>query len=432
MLRGKHYVYLEKRGFMGKGSSSRVHYAWLVLAGCCCLQAGGLGVMLNSAGVFFSPVCVELGFTQGGISAYLTFYSWSTCVGMLLVARFFPRLDTRVLMSACAIFVILALGLMSIYDELWQWYASGVVFGLAGSFLFVVPAPILIGNWFYCRAGLATGVAMAFSGIGAAAFSPLFTLLIGQIGWRATYVVAAAIAAVLILPWTLFVFRFSPEKMGLKPYGWVGERPGADQDAGSPLRQGATLRQALPTAAFALLFLFAGMSSCYGAYNSQLPNFALTAGMSALFGAGLVSFSQMGNIFSKVVMGWLTDRLGIYITVILQLALVAASMVIFMLAPSAEALCVAAFLFGFQNNLVSASTPLLIKSVFGIRSYTEIFSFVRLGTGIIGGIGITAVALSYDAFGTYEIAFAGGCLLALLSIACVVGVFLARKKACWG
>lgn len=42
------------------------------------------------------------------------------------------------------------------------------------------------------------------------------------------------------------------------------------------------------------------------------------------------------------------------------------------------------------------------------------------------------MALSYDAFGTYEIAFAGGCLLALLSIACVVGVFLARKKACWG
>lgn len=41
------------------------------------------------------------------------------------------------------------------------------------------------------------------------------------------------------------------------------------------------------------------------------------------------------------------------------------------------------------------------------------------------------MAFSYDAFGTYEVAFAGGCLLALLSIACVAGVFLARKKACW-
>ena len=168
-------------------------------------------------------------------------------------------------MSTCAILVVFALGLMSVYDELWQWYASGVVFGLAGSFLFVVPAPILIGNWFYRRTGLATGVAMAFSGIGAAAFSPLFTLLIGQIGWRATYVVAAVVAAALILPWTLFVFRFSPGKMGLRPYGWTDGESGAEQEADFPVQQGATLRQALPTAAFLLLFLFAGMSSCYGA-----------------------------------------------------------------------------------------------------------------------------------------------------------------------
>ena len=64
---------------------------------------------------------------------------------------------------------------------------SGVVFGLAGSFIFVVPAPILIDNWFKKHKGLALGCAMSFSGIGGAVLSPVFTLLIETFGWREAY-----------------------------------------------------------------------------------------------------------------------------------------------------------------------------------------------------------------------------------------------------
>ena len=35
----------------------RFHYAWLILIGCCFMQAGGLGAILDAAGVFFVPVC---------------------------------------------------------------------------------------------------------------------------------------------------------------------------------------------------------------------------------------------------------------------------------------------------------------------------------------------------------------------------------------
>ena len=33
----------------------RFHYAWLILIGCCFMQAGGLGAVLDAAGVFFVP-----------------------------------------------------------------------------------------------------------------------------------------------------------------------------------------------------------------------------------------------------------------------------------------------------------------------------------------------------------------------------------------
>ena len=48
--------------------------------------------------------------------------------------------------SAAVLLVIAAVAAMGFYTEPWQWWVSGIVFGLAGSFIFVMPAPILISN----------------------------------------------------------------------------------------------------------------------------------------------------------------------------------------------------------------------------------------------------------------------------------------------
>jgi len=395
------------------------------MIGCCCLQAGALGLVLNSAGVFFGPICTELGFSQGGIAAYLTCYSWATCVGMLFVARLFPRMDTRLTMTVCSVAIIVALGAMSFYTELWQWYLSGIVFGLFGSFVFVVPAPILIGNWFHKKTGLATGIAMAFSGIGAAVFSPMLTALIEAFGWRTTYLIAAAIMAVLVLPWTIFVFRFSPDKMGLKPYGWEeGSEENAKVEGELP---GVPFKKALPTVAFVALLVFAGLCAFYAGYNNQWPNFATNIGETAMFGATLISAAMVGNIASKLIMGAVSDIIGVFPAAILQLALVAVAMIILAFTTNPILVYIAVFIYGFQNNLVSVSTPMLIKECFGAKSYTEIFAFVRLGTGIIGGLGLSFVAVTFDMTGTYTLAFIIGAGISVLGIVCVLLAMRSRK-----
>ena len=70
---------------------------------------------------------------------------------------------------------------------------------------------------------------MSFSGIGGAILSPIFTLLIEAMGWREAYLIAAVIMAVLVLPWTLFVFKLHPEDIGWKPYGWSEEDERVEQ-----------------------------------------------------------------------------------------------------------------------------------------------------------------------------------------------------------
>lgn len=219
------------------------------------MQAGGLGAVLDAAGVFFVPVCEDLGFSRSELSMYLTFYFIATVFAMPVVGKWITKYNVNRVLSVSFALVVAAVAAMGLYSEPWQWWISGIVFGLAGSFIFVVPTPILIGNWFQSHKGLALGVAMSFSGIGGAVLGPVFTLLIQGLGWREAYFVAAVVMALLVLPWTLFVFKLRPEDVGMKPYGWTGQdewdgRAGRQRAGGHPGLPGVPLAKALKTVPF--------------------------------------------------------------------------------------------------------------------------------------------------------------------------------------
>ncbi|HIW75782.1 MULTISPECIES: MFS transporter [Gordonibacter] len=413
---------------------TRFHYAWLILIGCCFMQAGGLGAVLDAAGVFFVPVCEDLGFLRSELSLYLTFYFIATVFAMPIVGKWITKFDLNRVLSVSFALVVAAVAAMGFYTEPWQWWISGVVFGLAGSFIFVVPAPILIGNWFHTHRGLALGVAMSFSGIGGAALGPVFTLLIQTVGWREAYFIAAGIMALLVLPWTLVVFKLRPEDMGLKPYGWTEadeqtERVREERHEGLP---GVPLSKALKTVPFVCMFLFSGLIAYFAGFNSHLPGYAQSIGFSAMVGSSLLTAVMVGNVVEKLLIGWLNDKVGVQFTVNIQLAMVALGFMGFILAgDNLVLLYVSAFLFGAQNSLVSVSTPLLIRQLFGERDFPAIFTYARIGTGVIGCLGPVTVAAVFDATGSFVPAFMLGIGITVLGFVTVRLAYAFRGRLHW-
>jgi len=402
----------------------RFHYAWLIMVGCCFLQAGGLGGVLDAAGVFFAPVCMDLGVGQGDLAFYLTLYFLATIVAMPLVGNMLPRFNVRILLSVAFILVVAGVACMGMYDQVWQWYISGLVFGLAGSFIFIVPAPILIANWFHKRTGIVMGITMCFSGIGGAILAPIFTALIQSFGWRMSYGIAAIILAVLVLPWTLFVLRLHPRDMGLKPYGWTDEDEAALKTRESeqrPTVSGVSAKRAVRSIAFVCMFLFSGLIAYFAGFNSNLPRFALSIGYEPMFGATMLSAVMVGNVADKLLMGYLNDRIGVHLTVLIQLAMVIIGFLGFLFfSESPTLLLAAAFFFGVQNSLVSVSTPLLIRRIFGERDFTQIYTYARIGTGLIGCLGPVTVGYLFDWSGSFDYAFMLGIGI------CVVGFVVIR------
>ncbi len=411
-----------------------LHYAWLIVIGCCFMQAGGLGAVLDAAGVFFVPVCEDLGFLRSEISLYLTFYFIATMFAMPIVGKWIMKYNVNRLLSISFLLVVIAVAAMGFYTDPWQWWLSGVVFGLAGSFIFVVPAPILIGNWFAKRKGFALGVSMSFSGIGGAVFSPVFTLFIEAFGWRNAYLLAAAVMAACVLPWTMFVFKLHPSDIGMKPYGLTAE----DEDRERLREQsrkgvaGVPASQAVKSVPFVCMFLFAGLIAYFAGFNSHLPGFAESIGYSALVGSSLLTAVMLGNVIEKLVIGWLNDIIGVRYTINIQLAMVGFGLFGFIMAGNSLPLLYAsAFLFGAQNSLVSVSTPLIIRELFGERDYPVIFSYARIGTGAIGCLGPVTVAGIYDTTGAFTVAFAVGIAIVVAGFLVVHIAYVFKGKLRW-
>ena len=43
---------------------------------------------------------------------------------------------------------------MGTFHELWQWHLTGIIQGIASSFVCMIPAPIILGNWFKKKTGM--------------------------------------------------------------------------------------------------------------------------------------------------------------------------------------------------------------------------------------------------------------------------------------
>jgi len=409
-----------------------IHYAWIIMIGCCFMQAGSLGAILDACGVFFVPICNDLGFTRAELSMYLTFYFITTIIAMPVVGRMISKYNINILLSVMFALTAAAVFAMGFYNQPWQWWISGVVFGFCGSFIFVIPTPILIGNWFHKRKGVALGIAMSFSGIGGAVFSPIFTMLIQTLGWRTAYMIAAVIMAVCVLPFTMFVFKLHPSDKNMLPYGFDPEKAEEAAKADAEQKSGVPAKKAFKSFSFWMMFLFCGFAAYFAGFNSHLPGFAISVGHSAMVGSTLLTAVMVGNCVEKLFIGILNDKLGVQFTVHIQLGMIVCGLLLLTFGGSNLVLLyLGAFLFGAQNSLYSVSNPLLIRQLFGDKEYPKIFTTARIGTGIIGCLGPVTIAGIFDVTGSFYPTFAVGIGVA---IACGIVVILAetfRKKLQW-
>ncbi|KAL1920322.1 uncharacterized protein VTP21DRAFT_1468 [Calcarisporiella thermophila] len=122
-----------------------------------------------------------------------------------LVQPILARIGTQWTLAIGTLLTTVSLILASFAIELWHIFLTqGLLFGIGASFVWF-PSIVCLQQWFLKRRGVATGIAIAGSGIGGLALSPLVSTVTAQFDYRWSLRVLALFAIVLLTIATIFL-----------------------------------------------------------------------------------------------------------------------------------------------------------------------------------------------------------------------------------
>lgn len=394
----------------------KIHYAWFILAACCMMQGAGLGLVSNCAGVFYSPVCQDLGFEMGKFTVYRMLFSISSAFAMPVVAKSFRKMDIRVVISVATLVMGGCSIAMGTFTELWQWYAAGIIQGFASSFISMIPAPILLANWFHKKTGLAIGISAAFSGLVGMMGSSGLGLSIPAFGWRASYIMIGVLVMALILPMSLFVIRYKPEDKNMLAYGTEGSAAAKESGKGA---EKETLVSFLRQPLFYISLLAYACSSAGAYVNTYLTSCGISVGMTITSAAMLTTAALFGNMLSKFVLGKASDSFGT-IRVFVASTAVALTGMLLLLTGKAQIMMPAAFLYGITMPLSTVMMPLFCKLFWKGDTYASGYSYVSMCGMLISSPFTTIFGSFYDMTGSYALTLKTASAMLLFVILLVI------------
>lgn len=396
-------------------------YGYLIVLSGIIMCVGPSALALSCAGIFYTPVCSELGVGKGEFALYMTIMYLTIAVFLPFAGKLFAKQDARACLSAAVLCVGGALIAMSFFSAVWQFYIAGVFLGLGITFLMFIAVPTLLDRWFAERVGFFVGICMAFTGVGGVIFNPIGGWLISGFGWRMGYLVFGILALALALPFTIFVIRSFPSDKGLLPYGAKAAADAGDSAKQKVVIEGVSLKNAMWTPAFFLVALFAGCADLVTCIYNYLPSYIGSLPISEsvpTLVATIASAVMLGQAIGKISMGALADKSikgGLFFGVICGFVGVG---ILFLIPQNAPIVLCAAFLYGLYYANGSVYIPLLTRSVFGSIDYSLIYSRVSVFANLCLALGSAMWGFVIDGVG-YSAMFIGA--LSLVVISLIVG-----------
>ena len=220
-------VVAEKRlGFSPSRLPGGIHYAWFIVAILAAVQVIGSSIGM-SAGIIV-PILNDsegsFGWSMGIIgAAFMVFYLTGAIFAPIsgwLGDRYGPR---RMLLAGGILYAT-SMILMGLVNQSWHFYFTFSFMMALTQAISMVSLMAAVVRWFRRSLGLGTGILWAAGGIGSAALAPLMSILLGQIGWQATFWSIGIIGGGILILLTV-VFRDSPADIGIKPYGAADNDP---------------------------------------------------------------------------------------------------------------------------------------------------------------------------------------------------------------
>lgn len=406
----------------GRPVKLTARHIWIVVSGCM-LTFGCSALAFSTWGLFQPVVAEELGVAQAEFALYITVMYLTMTAISPLAGKILQRFDVRLVLTIAALFISAAFLIMSAAQSIRVFYVAGAVMGAGTIFILWLAIPTLINRWFVKGAGLLIGICMAFTGIGGATWSALFTVLrTSGMGYHEIYRIWALIALVSSVPFILFALRSRPSDVGLDPYG-VDTSTGA-----TAATRGLSAKVAMRSPVFYVLCLGAGVINFAVLIAMQFPAYAMSlpdvAWDKVVVGGVMSTLMMTGQAIGKVTIGLVADRSPQGALLFAVACATVGVLLCWLGAGSLPLLYSGAFIFGFFYATALVLVPVFARLVFGVREYPVIYSRVSMVFNLIAAFASVTWAFIGTNFGFATVFIVG---LVLIAVVLAAGIYVVRS-----
>ncbi|MCY4222253.1 MAG: MFS transporter [Thiotrichales bacterium] len=348
------------------------------------------GSAMYAAILVLEPAAEEFGTGRGAGSMPYTLFMLGFAAGGVVMGRLADRFG--IVAPALIASLCLPAGLLFAAEATALWHFSvslGVLCGLFGMSATFAPVASDISHWFTARRGLAVGIVISGTYLSGAIWPPVLQHFIDIHGWRVTFQGLGHLTLLLMLPLTLLLYR-----PAIIDHGGGGAAAG---------HRGRRRPLGFSSRSLQGLLCLAGVGCCVAMAMPQvhIVPLVIDLGFDAVHGARMLALMLGFGVVSRLVSGWLSDRIGGTKTLILGSAMQGLVIFSFLFADGLTTLYVLAVAFGLSQGGIVPSYTIIVRTLFPAGE-----AGWRIGTTMmftVGGMALGAwmAGVLYDLTGDY-------------------------------
>lgn len=365
-----------------------------------------VGLVSNAFSICLPFIIKVHGFSNTQISLLATMKSVTSLLAMFAADRYYGRLGLKKGIALAMLSASLSFFIYGISSTPLLYCAASALSGISYAMGGMIPASLLIRQWFPLKPAAALGIAASGSGIGSVLGPVTLLFLIENFGLSSAFLAQALAVAAVTLPIVALIRENTPEHTGIETAG-VEDFPEIEVSSGSSrdcIHGGTLLHKQLSRRE--QLRILCG-SFLIGVLGLTGFNYLSLLYTSAGHSAATVSFflSLMGILLiaGKCSFGWIADRAGSFRTAALFCLFLCIGQLLCCFAPqSGRLLFGITFLFlGMGLALASVGLSIMASDFCQVGNYATVLKNYQLSYALGGLVSSAVPGMLADRTGSY-------------------------------
>ncbi|MEP3045835.1 MAG: MFS transporter [Roseibium sp.] len=381
-------------------------YAWFRLAISILLSTlGGAGMW--AIVIVMPAVQADFGIDRADASLPYTMTMFGFAIGNYVLGRAVDRFGIVLPVIGSALFLGAGFALAALSPNILTFsIVQGVLIGIGTSATF---APLMadVSHWFIKRRGLAVACAASGNYLAGVLWPSIIQWNLTTHDWRETYFLIAFICVVTMVPLALALRRRAPEAVP----GNLSILPAFGQYS-----------TGLSPRALQNLLVIAGIGCCVAMAMPQvhIVAYCVDLGFGVAPGADMIALMTGAGIISRLVSGYLADRIGGVKTLLIGSVLQCASLFLFIPFDGLVSLYLVSLIFGLSQGGIVPSYAVIVREYLPAHEAGQRVGLVIMSSVLGMALGGWVSGWIYDLTGSYEAAFLNGIAWNFVNIAIMV------------